>query len=112
MDKEQQTLLLECIRESLADPAGNSGLGSAIARLLDLHLARLDEWNHRWMDDLLDIRVRVNGSRTEVIGYIVWGTDGRTTQWMDPLQALWSIDNDGNITRYDLRFGDESRQSE
>jgi hypothetical protein len=111
MNNVDQKFLLEKISEELVEPAAEPDLGSSISRLLQLHLDELAEWKHRWTDGLLDIRLhRHNGSIDLLANVVLVKGDGLF--WMDPLEALFSINNRGKITRYELRFEDQDRPSE
>ena|SRR5712692_4420459 len=112
MDHNQQAHLLDLIGDELSDLAASRVPGVAIARLLDLHLSALDGWSGRWMDDLLDARLTVEGTRSEVLAFVVWGKGGTTAQWMDPLHAAFVRDSDGKISHYELRFCDECQPSQ
>lgn len=113
MDESQRAHLLECLGQDLLDDAPQDAYpGSAIARLLDLHLYGLPEWRGRWMDDVLDVRIEVKGTEVEVFGYVVWGNDSTTAQWVDPLWAVFTRDTQEKIISYQLQFCDAERSSQ
>jgi hypothetical protein len=109
MDEEQQVKFLGQLAEDLAQ---GGYPGSSIAHLLSLHLEDLPEWRWRWIDDVLDVRIEVEGDRVEVLGYAVWGKDGETTQWTDPLRAVFTSDAERKIVGYELQFCDPERASQ
>ena len=84
-------------------------LGSAIGRLLELHLDEFDEFKYHWIDGLLDMVVEFRETDIEVRAYLVWGGDGTMVGWMDPFQAFFSRNSEGKITQYQLQFGDDER---
>jgi hypothetical protein len=117
MDESQQAHLLEHLAQELFNDASPyTRFGSTIARLLDLHLhelpENLPEWHGRWMDDVLDVRIEVKGIDVEVLGYVVWGNDGTTAQWLDPLRAVFTRDMQEKIIGYELQFCDAQRSSQ
>jgi len=111
MDKDEQAFALERISLELADPPTERELSSSIAQLLEPHLQGSEEWNYCWVDDLLDQRLQRHTGSLELLAHVVlYKSDEKC--WMDPLQAIFSINRRGRITRYELRFGDQDRPSE
>jgi len=106
----EQANLLDHISRGLVDPTDpDNFLSSAIAGLLDLHLAEFDEFTYHWIDDLLDLVVEVRDSGFEVRAYLVWGGDSTMVGWINPFQGFFSRDSEGKITQYQLHFGDDER---
>jgi hypothetical protein len=111
MNHAEQTFLLEKIAQELVEPVAEPELSSSISRLLQLHLGRLDEWKYCWTDGLLETHLeRHNGSIDILANVVLVKGDGYS--WTDPLQALFSFNKRGRITRYELRFGDQDGPSE
>jgi len=110
MNSDRQAFLLEMMSREFVDPQ-SCEFGSSVSRLLELHLEELDEWRYCWTDGLLDTRVQFHNGSAEILAFvIVVKNDGFF--WMDPLQALFSINRRGKITHYELRFGDQDEPSE
>ena|SRR5215471_6926306 len=111
MDKDKQAFLLEGIGQEIADLDKSRDLASSISWLLDLHLSELDEWKYCWIDGLLETTLKRRNGSIELLAHVVlYKGDGNC--WMDPLQAFFSVNRSGRITRYELRFGDQDRPSE
>jgi hypothetical protein len=73
-NESEQDNLLDHISRGLVDPTEpDNFLGSAIARLLELHLDEFDEFKYHWIDGLLDMVVEVRESDVEILAYLVWG---------------------------------------